>query len=422
MSVRRNSLFNLAGNGLPLLVGAISIPYLISRIGLEAFGILTLIWALIGYFSFFDFGLGRALTQQIAATNASGAILKLPGLVKSGVWFTAVAGALGGIILAATADSLADNWLNISPARQPSAYLSLVMAAVGIPFTTITAGLRGILEGYEDFKVVNVLRVLLGVANFGLPVITVFYFGDSLPWTVATLIAARFVILLLHAWYVYQKLRVIWVPTTVNMNDLKGLLSFGGWMTLSNVISPLMVTADRFIISALLGAGVVAFYTVPFEALSRVLIVPAALAAALFPRLAAKMKSDSAELRRLYRKSLLRIAQVLFPISLGLILGSKIGLASWISPEFAESSWLIVCIMAVGLFFNGVAFIPFSLIQAAGNARETALLHVLEIILYFPILFLAIELFGLLGAALAWTLRAMFDSIALLLLSKKYVA
>jgi hypothetical protein len=55
MSLKRNIVWNLAGTGLPLLVGALTIPYLPRTTGVEAFGVLTLVWALIGYFSLFDF-------------------------------------------------------------------------------------------------------------------------------------------------------------------------------------------------------------------------------------------------------------------------------------------------------------------------------------------------------------------------------
>ena len=99
MSLRRNTLWNLAGTGLPLLIGAVTIPFLIRRVGVEAFGVLTLIWALIGYFSLFDFGLGRALTQQIASACASGQESRVPRLAKSGLAFTALTGCVGGILL-----------------------------------------------------------------------------------------------------------------------------------------------------------------------------------------------------------------------------------------------------------------------------------------------------------------------------------
>lgn len=418
MSLKRNTLWNLAGTGLPLLLGAITIPYLINRTGVEAFGVLTLVWALIGYFSLFDFGLGRALTQQVAAVRSAGLFGQLPSLVKTGLWFTAITGIAGGLILAVLADELALHWLKVSVPLQPSTHLALLIAAIGIPMTTLTAGLRGILEAYEDFKVVNLLRISLGTANFGLPALSVMLLGNSLSWMVASLVAARFVVMLGHLWLVYKRLPAGWLSGRFDKTNLKNLLSFGAWMTVSNIVSPLMVTADRFVISAVLGASMVAFYTVPYEALSRVLVLPGALTSALFPRLAFVMRNDAAEAQRLYSKCLMLVIAALLPICIIFAIGSKWGLTLWLGKDFAENSWIIVCIMSLGVLLNGIAFVPFASIQASGDARSTAILHIFELLFYIPFLFFGLKAYGLMGAAAAWTARAGVDLIALLIIKK----
>ena len=61
----KNTIWNLSGNAIPLLVGVTAIPLLIKEVGTERFGVLTLLWVIIGYASLFDLGVGRALTQQI---------------------------------------------------------------------------------------------------------------------------------------------------------------------------------------------------------------------------------------------------------------------------------------------------------------------------------------------------------------------
>lgn len=418
MSLRRNTLWNLAGTGLPLVLGAVTIPYLIKEVGVEAFGILTIVWALIGYFSLFDFGLGRALTQQVAAARSTGSDASLPSLVKTGLWFTAVTGLLGGVILGLTSERLALDWLNVSMSLQPSTASALLIAAIGIPLTTLTTGLRGILEGYEDFRVVNLLRMCLGAANFGLPALSVMFLGKSLVWMVASLIAARVLMLVAHAWEVHKKLPTDWSHGKVSQEKMRRLLSFGAWMTVSNIISPLMVTADRFVISGALGASVVAYYTVPFEALIRVLVLPAALTAALFPRIAAVMKLSPAEAKILYRKCLLLVAGVLLPVCILIALGSKWGLELWLGQDFADRSWAIVSVMALGLLLNGMAHVPFAAIQAGGDSRTTAYLHLIELVFYVPLLFYSMKTFGILGAAIAWTTRVGVDLLALLLICK----
>jgi hypothetical protein len=63
--------------------------------------------------------------------------------------------------------------------------------------------------------------------------------------------------------------------------------------------------------------------------------------------------------------------------------------------------------------------VPFAAIQAAGNARITALLHIIEFALYVPVLLLSIHYFDLLGAAFAWTIRVGLDLVGLILYAKK---
>ena len=54
------------GSFLPMVVGLAAVPLILEKLGLERFGLLTLAWLIVGYFSLFDFGLGRALTKIIA--------------------------------------------------------------------------------------------------------------------------------------------------------------------------------------------------------------------------------------------------------------------------------------------------------------------------------------------------------------------
>ena len=419
MSLWKNTLWNLVGTGLPFLVGIVAFPYLVRHIGVEAFGVLTLIWALIGYFGLFDLGLGRALTQQIAAGLASQDHSHIPHLAKSGLAFTAGTGLIGGLVLAALAFPLGHIWLKVSSHLQYDTFCSLLLAALGIPLTTVSTGLRGVLEAYEDFRAANVLRMALGAANFGLPMLSVALFGPSLHDIVALLIAARLLVLVLQWKLVYDKLPSGWTRSAIQKNDAKQLLSFGAWMTVSNVISPLMVNADRFIIAGVLGAGVVAYYTVPFEVLTRLLVVPAALTSALFPRLAVTMMTNRGAAKRMYERSTRLVTLGLVPLCLCTAAGSYLGLSVWLGHDFATKSWLIVVVMSVGLLLNGIAYVPYAVIQAAGNARTTAIFHVFECLVYMPLLMLLLHYFGIVGAAVAWVIRVGMDLGLLLGYMKK---
>lgn len=421
MSLRSNVLWNLAGAGLPLVVGAALFPYLVRSIGVEAFGVLTLIWALIGYFSLFDLGVGRALTQQVAQKRVAGRVAEVPALVKTGLLFAGAMGVLGGVVLALAVEPLAARGLKVSPTLHADVVRALLIAAVAVPFTTVTVGLRGVLEAYEDFRAVNLLRMALGVATFGLPAVSVLCFGPSLTWIVALLMAARLVFVMAHWMLVRRHLSSDLGSARAGRQELRQLLSFGAWMTVSNIISPLMVTADRFVISGVLGAAVVAYYTVPSELLLRVLILPGALTGALFPRLASLIATDIRSATRLYHRSLLLVAAVLVPISLALAFGAHWGISLWLGEAFADRAAPVASILALGLLLNGMAFVPFAAVQAAGLARATAQLHVAEAFVYFPLLIVGLHAFGLAGAAFAWTARVGIDLVLLLVVARRSV-
>jgi len=404
-----------------MLLGIVTIPYLMRQLGIEAFGILTLVWALIGYFSVFDFGIGRALTQQISSLRSGSSASELPGVIQSGLMLVAAFGFLGGVLLAAFAHPLGHRWLNVAPSLWQCTTNCLLIAGIGIPLTTLVTGLRGVLEGFEDFRSANILKIVLGCATFGLPAISIMLFGASLEVVVTSLVVARLAILLAHALAIGRHVDAWGSARRFDASKAKPLLSFGVWMTVSSVISPLMVTADRFVISNVSGATAVAFYTVPFDFILRLLVVPAALTSALFPRFASLHVSDKPAFKRAYRKSILAVLGLMVLMCVPLALGSRWGLTLWLGGDFAAQAWPIASVMALGLFFNGLAQIPHAALQASGGVRATALLHAAEFVLYVPALYLSLLSFGLVGAAGIWTARVFVDLVALLILARKRI-
>ena len=63
--IAKNTIFNLLGYGIPLIIAILIIPFLIKGLGNEKFGILSLSWVIIGYFSLFDFGIGKLLLKLL---------------------------------------------------------------------------------------------------------------------------------------------------------------------------------------------------------------------------------------------------------------------------------------------------------------------------------------------------------------------
>jgi O-antigen/teichoic acid export membrane protein len=410
MSIRKNTLWNLFGSAAPMIIGVAAVPYIYHKITTERLGVLTIVWALIGYSSIFDFGLGRAITQRIAASLVDHKDTESVNITATtGVLLTSVIGVVGSGIGLIVIRLLGVGWIHASKGLEHEIYLSFILACFAIPATTATTGMRGILEGMQHFGLINQLRFILGASNFLGPLLSIYYFGPNLASIVATLVIARVAILLAHYWAVHSYIR--FTNSKVSFEESRRLFRFGGWMTLSNLISPIMVIADRFLVSNIMGAAVVAYYTVPADFLIRLLIIPAAFTTTAFPMFSKAISTKDGTAIVIYRNITTVILTVMGIITVLICIGSKVGLTLWLGADFAQKSYGVTSILAIGILFNSLAQVPFAFIQASGDARTTALIHLLESIIYIPTLLLMTKRYGIIGVAIAWAFRALLDLV-----------
>lgn len=412
MSLKHNTLWNLAGSSLPLVAGAVLIPYTLRHLGNESFGILTLIWGLIGYFSLFDLGVGRALTVQLSRLEASGQIVEIGPTLRAGMLLTLGAGLGGAALVCALAPSLAKHWLKISPVLQQDAMLAFLIAALGVLPTTLASGLRGALEGLDKFAASNISRILLGLWMFVVPAFAVYFHGNALWVITLYLVLGRCLVVLGIGFQLRSHLRRV-DKAPLQKRHIKALWNYGMWVSVTGIVGPLMVYGDRFFVSAALGAEQLPLYAIPQEGLLRLLLIPVALTGALLPHLA-NMDDDAAV--RSYQRNSLRVTACMFVACLLAAALAYPVLAFWLSAEFAQAALPVVLILCVGIWINSMALMPYTLLHAKGNPRLTAIFHLCELVLYlFAVWFLSSR-FGLPGAALAWVARVALD-LALLRLA-----
>lgn len=113
-NVAKNTVYNLLGYGIPLLVAVVLIPSLIKGLGEEKFGILSLCWIVIGYFSFLDFGIGRALTKIVAEKIGLNKTEEVPGLFWTSIFLMFAVSLVGIVTLIIFTPSLVNSISKIS--------------------------------------------------------------------------------------------------------------------------------------------------------------------------------------------------------------------------------------------------------------------------------------------------------------------
>jgi O-antigen/teichoic acid export membrane protein len=412
-----NTGWNLTGQLVPLLVGLAVLPALIRALGLDRYGFLTLVWVLVGYASVFDFGIGRVLVRVVALRLARGDEAGAHHMARVGMTFLGLFGVLVGALFALGSGWLVANVVKIPPELQEEALNAMWLLAASIPFVMITTGYAGVLSAYQQFRGQNLLRATMGVASYLGPLLVALWL-NRLDALVAFILVMRATATVAHAWLARRNCHYAFRPLLPDAPSTNELFALGGWVSVSNVVGPILSYLDRLLLGALVPVRMVAFYATPFDLVSRASILPYSMMSALFPT-AAAVEPGSEAARRLMLNSMRQLYVLMLPVVFLLIVAARPGLHAWLGEEFAERGTLVMQLLAVGVFLNTLAQSPATLIQAAGQPRVMALLHLAELPVFVVLLYAFTVQWGIVGTAAAACLRSSADALAVLLLAAR---
>jgi O-antigen/teichoic acid export membrane protein len=411
-SLAGNILWNLFGNCFPVIVAVVCLPMLKRGLGTERLGIMSLAWVLIGYFSLFDLGLSRALTKLVAERIAQQRQSEVASLVWTSLSLMTAVGILGALLTFVLAPYLVERLLRVPASLSHEALGSFYWLGAAVPVVVLTAGLRGVLEAVQHFRLATAIRVPMGIFSYVGPA-ALLPFTHSLIPIIAVLAIGRVLACVAHFWACFHVLPGLRGDFGFHAPSVKPLFLFGGWMTVSNVLGPLMVTFDRFLIGSIISIAAVAYYSIPYEVVTKLWLISSALIGVLFPAFSATNAVDRARLVFLFKCGVKYIFIILLPLALALVIFAPEGLALWLGNDFARNSTSIARLLAVAVLVNSLAQVPFTHLQSIGRPDLTAKFHLLELPFYVVTLFFLARHWGITGVAIAWLLRVIIDTFLL---------
>ena len=400
MSIARNTAHNLAGALTPMAVSLITVPLYLHQIGEARYGVLAIVWLLLGYFGLFDLGLSRATANFIAQLPATSAE------DREEVFWTACIlnagfGLLGGFALYLAGGPLLGQWFKMSPALHAEALTALPWIAAAVPVATLSAVLTGALEGQERFGVVNTIQAAGTILFQVFPLAAAFAVSPRLSVIVPVAVGVRVLSALPLAVAAKVTLPIAHGPR-VRMSEVRRLLGYGAWVTVTKIIGPILESLDRFLIGIVLGASAVAYYVVPFNVVNRARVLPGALSRALFPRFSAQSGEQT---WKTAVQSVKVLQAIMTPLIIAAIFIVRPFITLWLGESFAQRAVPVAQILLVGIWINSMALVPFALLQAQGRPDLVAKFHLAQLGPFIILLWWLLHNFGLNGAALAWTLR-----------------
>jgi len=418
----KNTVYNFITQVVLLLLFMITTPIVVHGLGDEAYGIISLVLVLVGYFSFLDLGMSQATVKFLSEHLAKGEEKETHQIVLTSIFTNLFLGILGGILIALFTSLFVEKVFKVSLALQNEAKLAFYIFAFGFPFVLIQGTLQAIPTAFQRFDIINIINgIAAAIQGLGAMILVLLGFGIRevvILYLVARVFSASFYLFILLKLLPNIQLQPMWHKPTF----LK-LLSFGGWILVSALTGPLISNFDRIVIGSLLSVAAVTYYVVPYSLIGKISIFPASMSPVLFPAFSALSGTeDRLEIQKLFVRSTKYIIIIVGFITLIMIFFAEPFIRFWLGDIFAQKSTLVFQILAIGALFNCLAPIPSVFLQGYGRPDLPSKLYLALLPINIVLVFVLVKNMGIEGAAISFTLRAGIETLIFFLLSLRFIS
>jgi O-antigen/teichoic acid export membrane protein len=404
--IKANFVFNVIGPTVSLVIALITVPIYVSHIGLARYGILAIVWRLLGYFGFLDLGLSRASENALAKLRDPSLRGERAKVLSTAFWLNLSLGVLGGIILYFTGMFFIEHVLTLPADLRPEIESSFPWVACVLPLGLVSGLGYGALEARERFLAANVLGVAGSTVGLVVPVVCAMLISPSLSVIIPAAVIARSLSVFVSLGFALRDEMPL-SPRNFDWKRCKALLNYGGWISVFTIVGQLLSSVDQLMIGAVLGVAAVAHYSVPMSFVVRSQLLAAALSRTLFPRMS---RSARDEANGMAEKALVTLAYAYGAICAPAIVLTRPLLNLWMGEDFGLIAGPIGELLLMGAWINGLSFIFFALLQGQGRPDILAKIDSLLLLPYIILLWFLTGHFGLLGAAASWNLLVAIEA------------
>jgi O-antigen/teichoic acid export membrane protein len=397
-----NAIYNLIPQFWFLGLTVFSTPFVLHRLGVEAYGILSIITVVAGYLAFLDLGLNVAVIRFIAAHDAKGERDEINRITATALAVFSVMAMLAGGAMLVSADGLA-RLLSVPEPMQHDAALALRLGGISFGLNLVMGVFSAVPRALQRFDVVNALNVVIGTLQIGVTVVLLMFGWGLLAvmvWS-CVLSAASLIVYAITA----KKI----LPTTslrprFEAEKFRELYRFSGFVMISNFTGVAAGHSEKLLLGGLAPIAQVTFYTVPFNIVSRVqMLIPSNLFAVLFPAFSAMSVTDKREtIQEAYLRAFKFILLAVAPVTILLVFFGSDLLRVWIDGEMARNGGPPLAVLAVAVFINAPAWVSVTMGQSLGRPALVAAAQVVHLLVLIASGLILVPHYGALGAALAW--------------------
>lgn len=401
----RNVSYNIISQLYFILLTFLVTPYIVNKMGADAYGILSIVGIVIGYFAFLDLGLTQGVIKYISEYCAKEKYEMIRKIVGTVLVAYLIMGFFGTIIVIMLTTTLVTHVLKIPFELINISKSVFYISALGFMIYMPLQVFGSTLQALQRFDLTNKIQVFLGSLGTLLTVLLL-YLGYFLKEIVLLNIFISMINIYIHLKILEKLLPEISLIPKFDYDTFKKLFRFGIFSLLGRLMSTITVNVDKFLIAIFLPINNLAYYIIPYNISMKMYLIAPGITTAIFPALSSlNALNKHSDFRELYFRANKYLVTIVVLFVVLLVTLSKELLQFWMGADFAAQSTKPLQLLSIGMLINCFSWIPGTVYSAVNKPEFTTGFNAFQAIIGFFSCLVFIPRFGITGAALSWIIR-----------------
>ncbi len=414
-SVIANTALNYAGQAYVMLVGIVIMPFYLSHLGAEAYGLIGFFTVMQAWLQLLDAGMSPSLVRAVARHQGSPTGERHQGRILRSfeIMFLPMA-LLSALGVYAASTWIAEQWLNAQELAPQTLVNCIDLMGVVIALRLYSTLYKSGIQGLEQHAWLNAVNILIATLRYFGGLVLVSSLSQDPQDFFEFQVAVALLETLIFATRAWRQMPVAHWCTGIDWQLVKPILPFAASISLSSVLWIVLTQVDKVLLSEILPLDQYGYFSLVALITTGIMMLTNPLVQALLPRLTVLVAEDrQQDMQNLFLAANRFVCTFLFPLAAIVALHAEPLLYAWTGDQ-AAAQWgrSILCWYALGSAIMAASAFQFYLQYAYGQMRLHIWYSVISAVITVPVMFLAIQYQGTYGAALAFfSLRAVSFAI-----------
>jgi len=375
----RNLLANWFGYGLNLVVMFLLSPFVVHRLGNNAYGVWSLLVSITGYLGLIEMGTRGGLDRFINFYLGKDDLPSVNSVVNTGIAIFVFCGLILMLIACIISGAFHTFFSKTPMELVGAARIAIFLIAINLWLSFLGVPFFQILTAFERFDILNGINISVLLVRTVWTVTVLLRGGGIIQLAVVQALATLCGIMTAYvlAKRIFPQLRL--TPVMISLAHFRELFTFSFWAFVGNVSMQLLYYTDNVLVAYFFGPEMVTFYSIGGMLIIYGRGIIGQCSSIFVPQIIKDVaRKDWPALHRLFQQGSMLTMAVGILLLIGMVVFGREFISLWMGPEYAHKSYGVMLILTISQFPAIAALLCSSIILGLNKVKYASVVTFLQ--------------------------------------------